>query len=167
MRYVLLTCLALSLSACGFTPMYGTAFDSQQSADIKATLAQIHIDNIPDREGQYLRNALIDRFYTTGRPANARYDLQIQKIEEVVNDLDITKSSNATRGQLTLNTSMALKDKQTGEIVLTRALSSSTSYNILTSEFANRVSENNTRRNALDDLAAQIELQIGLFLKQK
>lgn len=155
------------LTACGFEPMYGTAFQSTQSAaDVQGDLSQIEIGNLPDREGVYLRNALIDRFYRQGNPVNPKYSLSLSSIEEELIDLDITKNSDATRGQLKISTTMYLRDMATGEIVLERPLRSISSYNILTSEFTTRVSEENTRKNALDNIARQIELQIGLYLKR-
>lgn len=155
------------LASCGFEPMYGTAFQSgSEKADIQAELSQVAISNIPDRSGQYLRNALIDKFYQNSRPASPKYTLVVGAIQESIIDLDITKNSNATRGQMRLSTTLTLTDNVTGESVLQRPITSVASYNILTSEFATRVSENNTRKNALDDLAGQIELQIGLYLKR-
>jgi len=159
MRYALIGTLLL-LSACGFTPMYGT------SGDIQANLAQIEINNIPNREGQFLRNELIDRFYTSSRPDQPIYQLQISPIIERIIDLDITKTSDATRSQLHLSTAISLKDLRTSEVVLSKNLNSTSSFNILTSEFSTRVSEQNTRENTLNDLARQIELQIALYLKQ-
>lgn len=156
----------LLLSGCGFHPMHGTAFQDEAGIAFQQELTQIEISNIPDSSGQYLRNALIDRFYLDARPENPRYVLNISPIRESIIDLDITKTSDATRGQLRLNTEMNLVDQESGEIVLTRKLGTVTSYNILTSEFATRVSEDNTRKNALDDLARQVELQIGLYLKR-
>lgn len=157
----------LSLAACGFEPMYASGgAKGAQSDDVQGELAQVEIGNIPDRDGQYLRNALIDRFYQHGRPAQPRYKLNIRSIRETKTDLDITKSSDATRGQLRLTTAMTLVDVSTGEVVLNRALTASGSYNILGSEFANRVTEQNTRDSALNDLARQIELQVGLYLKR-
>ena len=144
--------------------MYGKG--QQASHDIQTVLARVQINNIPDREGQFLRNALIDRFYVNGRPAEPAYILTVSKISEQTYDLDITKSSDATRAQLKLRTTMNLKDAQTGDVVLTRKLQAISSYNVLTSEFATRVSENNTRENALTELARQIEQQIGLYLKR-
>ncbi|MCB1592982.1 MAG: hypothetical protein KDI90_11090 [Alphaproteobacteria bacterium] len=164
---VMLCGSALSLGGCGFEPMYasGPAKD-MQSGVIQSELAQVEIENIPDREGQFLRNALIDRFYRDGRPASPRYKLLVKPIRESKTDLDITKSSDATRGQLKLSSAIALVDLASGETVLKRNLVSIGSYNILGSEFANRVTEQNTRDNALNDLARQIELQVGLYLKR-
>lgn len=164
-KQILIATTCLILPACGFTPMYGTSSDAQKSS-IQASFTNIDISNIPDREGQYLRNALIDRFYRDGRPAQTQYTLSIDEISESIIDLDITKSSDATRAQLKLMTSMTLTDKNSSEIVLTRSLQSISSFNVLTSEFATRVSKKNTRENTLDDLARQIELQIALYLKR-
>ncbi|MCB1562052.1 MAG: hypothetical protein KDJ75_00610 [Alphaproteobacteria bacterium] len=152
----------LFLTACGFQPLYGSHNASR--AGVEDTLAQIDIANIPDREGQYLRNALIDRFYRHGRPSDPVYMLQISPVRETLTDLDITKSSDATRGQLRLSTHMTLIERASGEVVLNHDLTSITSYNILGSEFSTRVSEENTRLNALNDLARQIELQASLYL---
>lgn len=159
---------SFALTSCGFQPMYGKHVQtaSRQDTNIQNQLAEIDIANIPDAEGVYLRNALMDRFYRTQRPQNPRYTLTVGKIRESIVDLDITKTSDATRAQLRLNTEMTLTDNQSGEAVLTRSLGTVTSYNILTSEFATRVSEDNTRKNALDDLARQIELQTGLYLRR-
>ncbi|MGH1456250.1 MAG: LPS assembly lipoprotein LptE [Alphaproteobacteria bacterium] len=167
MKKILLTSFAcLSLVSCGFTPMYGTGFNGGEGVDIRTDLSHVQIDNVKDREGQYLRNALIDRFYIQGRPSQVNYILSIADIEESRSDLDITKSSDATRAQLRVTTSMTLTDANTNEVVLERALKSITSFNVLTSEFATRVSEQAARENTLNDIARQIELQIGLYLKR-
>ncbi len=155
------------VSSCGFQPMYGGYSDaSGQEQHIRSQLTQIHIENIPNREGQFLRNALIDNFYRDGRPSDPLYILKISPIQERIVDLDITKASDTTRSQLHLTANMTLIDAQTHESVLTRKLSAISSFNVLGSEFATRVSEKNTRENALDELARQIELQIGLYLRR-
>lgn len=161
---VLIFGATLLLTACGFEPLYGGRDAGRAGAE--DILAQIDIANIPDREGQYLRNALIDRFYRHGRPSDPLYTLQISPVRETLTDLDITKSSDATRGQLRLSTHMALIERASGKTVLTRDLTSITSYNILGNEFSTRVSEENTRLNALNDLARQIELQTSLYLRR-
>lgn len=161
----LASCAPLALAGCGFTPLYA-APGTAGGGDVTAGLDSIHIDNIPNREGQYLRNQLIDRFYRSGRPADPAYRLKIDPIAETLTDLDITKSSSATRAQLRLNTHMTLRDAKTGQVLLDRPLVSVTSYNILQSQFTTRVSEENTRNNALDDLARQIEAQLALYLRR-
>ena len=163
MRLLALASLFL-LTACGFHPVYGV--NKHTSIGVEEKLAATQINTIPDREGQFLRNALIDRFYRAGRPINPAYTLSIDPIRESKRDLDITIDADATRGQLRLTTTMRLDDQSTGETLLERQLVSITSYNILASEFTNRVSEQNTRENALRDLAEQIENQIALYFKR-
>ncbi len=162
MKKALLIVGTLLISSCGFTPIY----NASQNIDVSAKLADIKISNIPDEEGQYLRNALIDRFYPDARPDNARYMLNISPINESTTNLDITKNANTTRTQLKLSTNINLIDQQSGETILSRRLSAISSYNVLTSEFATRVSAKNMRENTLDDLARQIEMRIGLYLKR-
>ena len=163
-KFILMISLLL-VAACGFEPMYGRNQD--EAVGVENRLAVVDINNIPDREGQYLRNALIDRFYRRGRPQTPLYILNIEPLIENLVDLDITKNSDATRGQLKLESDLQLTDAKTGEIVMQRKIAAITSYNILGSEFATRVSEENARTNALEDLARQVELQLNLYFKTK
>ena len=153
------------LTGCGFRPLYGD-HSASTSAAVRASLNDIYIGNIPDQPGQYLRNALMDRFYSAGRPgAEARYSLTIAPISESRTELDITKTSNSTRAQLYLSTSLILKDTQ-GTQLMSRSLTAVTSYNILDSQFTTRVAEESARRQALDDLARQAETQVLLYFNR-
>lgn len=164
LRRLCLLAMTLSVAACGFHPVYGV--NKYTAIGVEERLAQIEIGNIPDREGQFLRNALIDRFYRDGRPTDPAYTLRITEIQETSRNLDVTIDSDTTRGQLSLKTSIQLINKADGKTLLTRNLRSIASYNILQNEFANRVSEQSTREHALDDLARQVEEQIALYFKE-
>lgn len=160
---ILIAALAL-LSACGFSPLYGKKGVMESNA---ATLSQVRIDNIPDRQGQYLRNALMDRFYRNGRPADPRYVLHVGPLKETLTDLDITKSSSATRAQMRIDATIKLVDHRGGETIMSRNLVAITSYNILQSRFTTRVSEESARQAALDELAGQIERNLALFFNTR
>jgi len=153
------------VTGCGFTPIHGK-FAHSGNGTVQDSLSGIYIVNIPDREGQYLRNTLMDRFYMAGRPADPAYRLEIDTIEQRKTDLDITKSSDATRAQLRLQSKLQLYDARTNALLLQRNLMAITSYNILQSQFTTRVSEQNARENALDDLAGQIERHLTLYFKR-
>lgn len=154
---------AFIVAGCGFEPLHG---QSTRTAD-QNLYNQIFIDNIPEREGQILRNELIDRFYTKGRPADPAYILKIDAIEETQTNLDVTATADTTRNQLRLDTKMRLEDRATGALLLERDLISITSYNVLQSQFTTRVSEDNARENVLKDLARQIDIQTGLYFKRQ
>lgn len=154
----------LCIAACGFHPVYGVNKYTPVGAETK--LQQIKISNIPDREGQYLRNALIDRMYRDGRATDPIYNLSISPLSETRRNLDVTIDSDTTRAQLSITTTLQLIDAKTRETLINRRLTSTASYNVLGSEFTNRISEQSTRENILDDLARQIEMQISLYFKQ-
>ncbi len=165
MKSFILIAALLSLAACGFRPVYGVNRD--MPIGIEEKLSQVSIGNIPDREGQYLRNALIDRFYRAGRPVDPVWSLSLKPLVESLSELDITKAADTTRAQLRIETVITLKDLRTGETLLVRNLAAITSYNVLGSEFATRVTEDNARNNALDDLARQVEMQLGLYFRRQ
>lgn len=154
------------LGGCGFTPLYGSA-GSANRHQVQSVLNNIAIENIPNREGQYLRNRLIDRFYTGGDPMAPAYTLILSPVTESKRDLDITKNANATRAELRVGTTMVLRDRASGAALLTRDLTASTSYNILASQFTTRVSEDNARLNALDALARQAEQAAVLYFERQ
>ncbi|HEY8189757.1 MAG TPA: LPS assembly lipoprotein LptE [Micavibrio sp.] len=163
MRTFFLTAVLLALGACGFSPLYATHDD----AGVKGGFDAVFIDNIADRDGLYLRNALMDRLYSHGRPPAPVYTLTFSKLQQERRDLDITRTSSSTRAQLRIESTMTLKDNATGEVLLTRGLTAITSYNILQSQFTTRVSEDDTRRSALDDIARQVEQQLALYFSRE
>ncbi|MBI1326603.1 MAG: hypothetical protein GC136_03070 [Alphaproteobacteria bacterium] len=159
MKYFLTASLLL-LAACGFTPLYG---EKIQGASAKDFFSQIDIMLIPDREGQQLRNALLDQLNMSGVPSQPRYRLHIQEIAEEKRELDITKEADTTRSQLRLRTSFKLVDLESQQTVLGRSVYAITSYNELASEFSTRVTEQNARDNAITELARQIERDLALY----
>ncbi len=161
---ILTLMLSLNLSGCGFHPMHGQF--GQDVVKNSPVYQSMKIDIIPDRSGQILRNDLMDRLYVYGEPTAPLYTLTIAPIKESSRDLAITKSSEATRAQLWLTTTMTLKNNS-GEVLLTRDLRSTASYNTLESEFATRVTEKSARESALGDLARQAELNLTLYFNQK
>ncbi len=160
--------LSLGLSGCGFSPLY--AENSVTSAATETTpaalLDQVFIESMPDREGQYLRNLLIDRFYASGRPSQPLYTLRIEGLQEQETELDLTKSAEATRAQLRYSGTLIMVQKSNGQEVLRQPLSAITTYNILQSEFATRLTEDNARLDALKDIARQVELNISLYFRR-
>jgi LPS-assembly lipoprotein len=160
LRFIILSA-PLLLAACGFTPLYGD--HGAQGPAAREKFQQVSIASIPDRPGQILRNDLIDRLYSGGMPVDPRYVLAIAPIQEHSTGLDITVTSNETRIEMRLVTSMTLKDQATGKALMTRDLIAMASYNVFGSEFTTLVSQDNVRENAVHDLAQQIETQLALY----
>ena len=153
----------LGLAGCGFHPLYGekTSLETPPARAVQL-LAAVEVAPIPDRTGQVLRNALLDRFHGDHGAETERYRLVLSPISEVKTNLDITTYDETTRTQLRLSTQMTLTDLETGKVLLDRGLYSLGSYNVLTSEFTTQVSEDRARLNLLEDLARQVETQVLL-----
>ena len=161
-RNILFLCCLSILASCGFKPLYGTNKHNGQLSAFNT----IYIENIPDSTGVYLKNKLIDSFYSHGRPLNPQYTLSVNNLRESRRGLDVTKSADATRAQLRYNAEVILRDNKSGQILLDRKFISITSYNILQSQFTTHVSEENARKNALTDIAKQIENALALYFSR-
>ena len=159
-RAIIAAGFVLTLAACGFSPMYA------KDKGVRADLSNIQIANIPDRAGQYLRNELMDLFYRSGKPDTPAYDLNIVNFSETLIDLDITSSSTATRRQIRLGAEMILTDRKSGAEILRRNISVINSFNVLESQFSTRISENDARQTALNDMARRIESQLALYFNR-
>jgi len=166
-RALALTVLLLSsfaMSACGLTPVYGDYSDTAKGSPVSSALSSVYIDNIPDRTGQRLKNALMDHMYKHGRPGvSAKYRLQVNPVIESIYGLGIAKDATATRSQIRLGTTMYLYDAQTGERLFARAVKSISSFNTLSSQYTTLVTEDDARIQAIEDLANQIETQLELY----
>lgn len=158
--------LMISLCACGFKPLYSSNETHEGNAPY-SPLAEIEISNIPDEEGQILRNHLIDRFYASGYPQNPKYRLDVARINAQTRDLDVTIRSDATREQIRLTTQLALFDIEAQKVILTRSLSAVGSYNVLESQYTTYVSRSDIRENLIQDLALQVERHVMLAVERQ
>jgi LPS-assembly lipoprotein len=163
-RAALLACaltVGLSgLSGCGFRPIYGEAAKADER------LNQVDIALIRDRSGQQLRNYLIDRMYLNGRPDRPEYDLSIS-LAEVQVDLGIQKDATATRSQITIAATYVLTSRAERKLLTTGSVRQLSSYNVLPSEYATLVAEQDARERTLRAIGDDIVLRLSLFLNSR
>jgi LPS-assembly lipoprotein len=157
--------LCLFVAACGFQPLYGE--NSAAHAVLSNETPGIEIGQIPDRDGQYLRNQLIDRLYTNGRPASAKYDLKFTPLVKNIFNMGIERSASATRAQIAIATHMQLIDRTNGEILLERDLHNSGAYNLLDNQLATLSSQQSTMERILQEIADSAVLEVSLYLKRQ
>jgi LPS-assembly lipoprotein len=158
---------ALSVSACGLSPVYGDHANGGANSSVSAALDSLYIDSIPDRSGQKLRNDLMDRFYQTGRKnmAEAVYRLHVSSIGESIYGLGIAKDATATRSQIRLTASFTLSrvNDPEGKPLISRSITAVSSFNTLASQYTTLVSEEDARDQTLRDLADQISAMLELY----
>lgn len=144
--------------------MYATPQSAVQKS-VAAQYADIEVLNIPDRDGQYLRNALIDRLYVAGRPASARYALEIAPLEKTSTNQAVRKDATYTRALVEISATLRLRDRQSGEVVLERPVRALGSHNLLDNQFATISSRDSLNDRLLDELADSIQTALALHFR--
>lgn len=158
--FMLLCCL--TTAGCGFKPMYG----SHAPAPNLAMESGVEIANIPNRDGQLLRNYLIDRMYRNGRPADAPYLLTLSPLKVEVTNLGIRKDATATRAMQQVSANMTLTERATNRIVLQRDVRAVGGYNLLDNQFATLVSERSVGDHMLEEMADSIVTEVSLYFSR-
>ncbi len=157
--------LLLSLSAC-YRPLYGPKNVGEAQNAAEARLNNISISPIDDRNGQVLRNFLIDRFYGEGRPVKPSHDLRIT-LHTAEDKLGLQKDATTTRARLTVDATCNMYDISTAKLVWTGIIHSTVSYDILDQQYANLSAQENAYARALRDVADQITRRVLLSFNGK
>jgi LPS-assembly lipoprotein len=153
----------LTASACGFRPLYG----DRSAASVNAPeLAAIQIDTISNREGQLVRNSLLDKMQPSGPAAKPLYRLTVG-VGLARESLGVRTDDTATRGSLTMNANYTLIDLASNKPLMTGRSRAVSSYNILDSDFANVISENDAARRTAVDLSEEIKTRVAIFLSSR
>ncbi|MBP2229876.1 LPS-assembly lipoprotein [Azospirillum agricola] len=156
----LLALAVTATAACGFQPLYG---DHGIGAGASEKLHSVDIASIPDREGQKLRNLLIDRFYESSRPEKTRYRLDVS-VTAVEQKLALQKDASAVRSQLLVNAPYRLTDTTNGQVVFASSSRSMISYNILEQHYAGLLTVENAYDRALLEISNDITTRVAMHL---
>ena len=162
-KLCLIVFLLISASACGFQPMYGDAGLSNSS--LLGSRPEIFIGNIPNREGQFLRNLLIDRLYQNGRPANYSYELEFTPLEINSINMGIRRDGSATRIQIQVSTTMQLvrKSAEEKEVLFSRRFKSVGAHNMLYNQLASLTSREDIVEDILKEMSHEMVTSIDLY----
>lgn len=140
--------------------MYGTL---PGSVDTNEALRRIAVPPIPERTGQLLRIELGEQLNPSGVTVTPAYVLAVD-LRESKQNLAVRKDDTATRANLIIVAKFELSDVQTHGVVLKGRVRSSNSYDILDAQFATLSAENDARRRAARDIAAEIRSRLGAYL---
>jgi len=165
-RYLVIAgmaCVALSLAACGYRPLYGNASSGAQVSD---ELSKVRIGLIANRAGHRLRNHLLDRMNPKGEPVSPTYALSVDLVESRV-DLGVRRDETRTRANLTLTARFQLVDLSTNRLVLKATSRRVASFNIRDADFATISAESAARRRSVELLAEEITQRVAIYLNRK
>lgn len=161
--FFLVSSLCLLLAGCGFTPIYGAHGNTNEP--VSRALSRVAIASIPDRQGQLLRNHLIDRMYFSGRPARPEATLNVA-LRSTETDLGIQKDATASRRQLNVWTDYTLSDMGGKQLLKGRA-HSVVSFSKLDAQYGTLSAEQNATERALNEVGEQIVNRLSLYYAEK
>ena len=158
-------CLALALAAaapgCGFKPLHAT------DGGARGELARVHIEQIADRTGQQLRNALLLGFPPGDPNAPAAWRLKVT-VAESTKRLGVVKQHVATRANLTLTARYVLEDAAEGKTATDgRAAARSTATTSSQSPYATLAAERNARARGVRQLADGLTTRLAAWLYRR
>lgn len=155
----------LALGGCGFTPVYATHAD--QNAGMQARLENVEVGMIADREGQYLRNALLDKMGSRTTGTGQRYFLRVAGLHQEDLSFGIRKNASATRGDITITATMELIDTQTNAVILSRSLRARGGYNRMDNLYGAQIARQDTVDRLLNEMAERTVTELTLYFSRK
>ena len=155
----LLTFLSLCffLTACTFHPLYTTKDECFNLS------YPIKIATIQDRNGQILRNFLVDRLTPQGTPEKADHTLEV-KLKEQILSVGVSKDATTSRQKAILTADITLLNCKR-KIVYKHSVSAINSFTIMKQNYySDLVAEEYAKKEALRLLAEKIRLMISTYL---
>ena len=152
------------VAGCGFQPLYK---QQEQREEIPETLESIKISRIDNRQGQLLRNALLDLLNPYGEPAHPRYRLEVNlTISE--DAFGFRKDATAARMSMAAVATFSLKDLTSRKVLYKDSAEITTSVGIGDhsdqATFPAVTSLKKETERAMLLLAQEMKLQLSSFL---
>jgi LPS-assembly lipoprotein len=154
---------AVSLSACGFRPLYAT---ESTPAGIAVYFEQIYVADIGGRTGRVLRNQLMDAFTPSGTPASAAYRLEIE-LTDGKEGLVIQENADITRYNYTLTAKFNLVDAASGQVMERGSSRAIAGYNVVNEQFSTQIAQRDAEERAAREIGEDIRLRLGVFFEKR
>jgi hypothetical protein len=149
----------LSLTACGFEPLY-----SQKNQTAHAALNNISIDDIRGELGKQFSNQLEDLITTKYQGQQPKYKLKLD-IDKRIDHYLIDKDSITTRYNVVLVSNYEVISLDDNKVIDKGQVSSTNGYSASYSEFATYISEEDATNSSIKELAEEIRRRlIMLFI---
>lgn len=152
--------LVLGLAGCGFEPMY--AKRSGQSSPVSDELAGIRVAGIEDRQGQILRNALVNRLNPLGEPARQTHTLEV-RLNSSQENMAERSDGKASLGRMMISASFSLVGIDGKSSSFSGNSRSIVSYRLLGPTYGSTAVERDAETRALTDLAEDIRTQVATY----
>ncbi len=157
--------IAVSLAACGFTPLYGVHEGTTSRTENELAAIQV-LPVRDDRLGYDVYNALFERLSPNGEPASPDYTLRVRLAEDR-EGVAIDRDDSITRFNYRLNATYTLSDVRTGNVIHQGQSRSIASYNVVDNQFATLSAQRDAEERAAVELSEDIRLRLGIFFDRQ
>ena len=147
-------------TGCGFQPLY--SHGSGNSSQVLNQLARIQVSPIESRIGQILRNLLQDKLTPSGVPSSPTYRLAIS-LAETRSDMAILRDSTSTFAKVKMKAQYQLINIETKNVLNSGPATSTTVFNIVSSEYANINAQKDARRRTVRIISETVKERLALF----
>ncbi len=153
------------LSGCGFHPAYMPTA-SGNAGVAQRDMAAVFVDNIGERSGQVLRQALQERFERNGTGVQRRYTLSVA-YGIGGEGIAILPDNSTTRIRLTADATWYLIAQDPGKTHLASGHAKAVDgYNILNQQyFFSDLSNEDAQKRLADTIADQIAIQVAIWFR--
>jgi LPS-assembly lipoprotein len=161
--FIIWIVLSLSLTGCGYKPLYSTASDGRGVVD---SLSSIAVQETDSRAGQLVRNNLLSSM----RPAGtARQDVfSLSLAPQVVQSTLVDESRpGIQRRRLRLIVSYQLTEMSSGTQVNSGKTFSAVSYDIVHEPVADLEAEANALSRAAQEVGTDIHTRLAAFMASR
>ena len=161
-RLLLVPLLCSLVWACGFQPLYS----SSKSGRLSYRFEGIEIPVRPDREGQILRNLLLDKLVLGQSNAKKVWRLDLD-MRIGRSNVAILRDSTSTFAKMRVDVSWVLVSLVDGAPKTRGSVTRTSSFSITSSEFASLQAEKDAKHRAIDAAAEDIRLRLISFLNKR
>jgi LPS-assembly lipoprotein len=159
LRSLVLSIVLLSLSSCGFEPVYG----NRQGNPVvnSAMLGNVSVGPISGRDGQILKIALEDYLNpASAQKANPPYRLDATLVKTIIPGV-VGSDASIERYSVAIESKFSLIDAGSGRSVYSGTAKRFGSYSRSKSDFSTFVAETDVTKQTIEELAADIVTRIS------
>ena len=163
---ILFISLWACLAGCGFQPLHQATFVNNQHHTVNEALALVKIGTIADREGQILRNYLLDTMNPNGQPTfpKAKLEIVLNHTQETVS---VRRDGTTERYRSVYQATVKLRDAATSQVLLSDVITASNAYYIgdssAVSAYSTNIAEKDAREKSLRLIADQVYLLLAAY----
>jgi LPS-assembly lipoprotein len=152
----------LTLSGCGWRPLYGEPASGPASEELRA----IYVEPILERIGQRLQIALRNSLNPTGEPTPERYRLRVTLATSLTN-LGIQSQGLASLGKLDVYATYTLIDNKSQQNLLVNTVHVANSFDLNPNQYSTVVGADDTAVRSVAELNQEIATRLALFMERR